>query len=314
MAESINGIHHITAVSGQPQENINFYTGILGLRFTKRTVNFDDPLTYHLYYGNYHATPGSSITFFPWANAVEGSPNPGEVTVVQYAIPGDSLEYWKNHLQEKKVEVEGEDEVCDRPTLFLKDPNGMQIELVEDPESSELDTRGYGGIPDAKAIRGFFGATLSLADAGRTAELLREFGWEHDDMEGNRIRYISTPDNKLGRVLDLIEQPDLSGRFGKGSVHHIAFRVPDDDAQAEWREKLLKMGFQVSPVRDRQYFRSIYFREHGGVLFELATDGPGFTKDESLEHLGEKLTLPPWFEEHRKQIEKQLPELKISLD
>ncbi|MEX0994872.1 MAG: VOC family protein [Balneolaceae bacterium] len=265
MPETINGIHHITAVSGQPQENINFYTGILGLRFTKRTVNFDDPFTYHLYYGNYHATPGSSITFFPWTNAVEGAPNSGEVTGVQYAIPADSVRYWKNRLKEKELSLDDEDEIFGRPTLFLKDQVGMQIELVEDPQVTEFDTRGYGGISDAEAIRGFFGATLSLTDTGLTAELLREMGWEPDREEGNRARYTSSPDNHLGRILDLIETPNLRGRFGKGSVHHIAFRVPDDEAQAAWREKLLKMGYQVSPVRDRQYFRSIYFREHGGV-------------------------------------------------
>ncbi len=186
----------------------------------------------------------------------------------------------------------------------------MAIELVEDSAVNNIDTRGEAGVLDKQAIRGFFGTTLSLADIGRTAELLEEFGWEKAGRDNGTTRYTSQPDNHLGSVVDLRKEPDLNGRFGRGSVHHIAFRVPDDEAQAEWRKKLIALGFQVTPVQNRDYFRSIYFREHGGVLFEIATDIPGFTKDEPLEKLGQNLQLPSWYEKHREEIEAQLPQLK----
>lgn len=305
MTTTIRGLHHITAVSGPAQDNYNFYHGKLGLRFTKKTVNFDDPFTYHLYYGNYNASPGSSITFFPWANVVDGVPGTGEATVVQYAIPEGSIDFWKERLpaEEKGFRF-------GRRLLKLKDHDGMAIELVEDAGVNNIETRGEAGVPDELAIRGFFGTTLSLADPGRTAELLEEFGWEKSEFEDGATRYTSQPDNHLGGVVDLRNEPDLDGRFGRGSIHHIAFRVPDDDTQEEWREKLMRLGFQVTPVQNRDYFRSIYFREHGGVLFEIATDIPGFTKDEPLEKLGQSLQLPAWYEKHREEIESRLPEMK----
>lgn len=305
MTATIKGLHHITAVSGPAQDNYNFYHNELGLRFTKKTVNFDDPFTYHLYYGNYHATPGSAITFFPWKNVVNGSPNTGEATVVQYAIPEGSVDFWKERLT-----IEMEDQRFGNNLLKLKDNDGMTIELVEDTAVNNIETRGEAGVVDKQAIRGFFGTTLSLADIGRTAELLEEFGWKKTGRENGATRYTSQPDNHLGSVVDLRKEPDLNGRFGRGSVHHIAFRVPDDETQAEWRKKLIALGFQVTPVQNRDYFRSIYFREHGGVLFEIATDIPGFTKDEPLEKLGQTLQLPSWYEKHREEIEAQLPQLK----
>lgn len=184
----------------------------------------------------------------------------------------------------------------------------MAIRVVEDKRLNSFDTKGVGGVDDEKAIRGFLGTTLSLADPGRTAELLSEFGWKLQSGEQGIERYTSKPENNLGTVVDLKKEPYLFGRFGRGSIHHVAFRVPDDEVQSEWREKLLKMGFQVTPVQNRDYFRSIYFREPGGVLFEIATDIPGFTKDEPLDKLGEKLQLPARFEKNREQIEAQLPE------
>jgi len=309
MTPKIEGLHHITAVSGPPKENYNFYHKILGLRFTKKTVNFDDPSTYHLYYGNYDATPGSSITFFPWQHVVKGSPSTGEATEVQYAIPPGSTHFWAerfSQLQNKPTEKTGQ---FGEKMLSFADNDGMAISLIEDTSAAKNETKGYGGVPDEYAIRGFYGTTLTLADTGRTAELLKEFGWTKESSESSLIRYSSQPENQLGRYVYLRKNPKLSGRFGRGSIHHIAFRVPDDEAQQIWRDKLIDLGFQVTPVQNRDYFRSIYFREHGGVLFEIATDIPGFTKDESLEHLGESLQLPPWYEKHRKEIEKQLPEL-----
>jgi glyoxalase family protein len=310
MSNAINGIHHITAVSGPPQENYEFYRNKLGLRFIKKTINFDDPFTYHLYYGNHHATPGSAITFFPWQHVVQGNPNKGEATVVQYTIPSGSLNWWKEHLNNQGIETGKKITRFGYPLITLKDNDGMLLELTEDSDPRLPETKGYGGVDDTHAIRGFFGATLSLADTGRTAELLTEMGWTFEGDENGHERYASDPETGLGKFVDLKSEPELNGRFGKGSIHHIAFRVPDDEAQAEWREKIMKMGFNVTPVQNRDYFRSIYFREHGGVLFEIATDIPGFDVDEPFEELGRNLKIPSWYEKHRDEIEARLPELK----
>jgi len=310
MSSVIKGLHHITAVSGPPQENYNFYRNILGLRFIKKTVNFDDPGTYHLYYGNYHATPGSSITFFPWQHVVNGAPNSGEAKIVDYAIPTESIPYWKARFDEHNIDYSDQNTLFGQEGLTLQDNDGMKIRLIEDQRVNHIETKEVANVKEEHGIRGFFGTTLSLDDTGRTAELLQEFGWNREGKENKIERFTSNPENNLGTVVDLKTEPDLNGRFGCGSIHHIAFRVPDDDVQAEWREKLKRMGFQVTPVQNRDYFRSIYFREPGGVLFEIATDIPGFTKDEPLEKLGEKLQLPVWYEKNREQIEAELPTLK----
>jgi len=309
MPSPIKGIHHITAVSGPPKVNYDFYTKVLGLRFTKKTINFDDPFTYHLYYGNYEATPGSSITFFPWQGVVQGSPNTGETTVTSYAVPKGSLDFWKEQFKKNSIDLlSDEPRLGDRLILF-KDSEGMKNELVESDGIDEIKPNPADGFPAEFAIRGFYGATLSLTDTGKTAELMQEFGWKKKDKESGTTRFISDPENNLGSVIDLKKEPGLNGRFGRGSIHHIAFRVPDDNVQQEWREKLMKMGFSPTPVQNRQYFRSIYFREPGGVLFEIATDIPGFTKDEPLDSLGTELKLPPWYEKQRNEIERKLPDL-----
>ena len=309
MTQTIHGLHHITAVSGPPKENYTFYNSVLGLRFTKKTVNFDDPSTYHLYYGNYNATPGSSITFFPWRHVVQGSPSAGEATEVHYAIPPESIHFWAERFSELNIKPIEKIGPFGEKMLSLADNDGMAISLVEDGSAAKIETKGYGGVPDEHAIRGFYGTTLTLADTGRTGELLKEFGWNREESDDSLIRYSSQPENGLGRYVYLVKNPELSGRFGRGSIHHVAFRVPDDHTQQQWRDTLTSLGFQVTPVQNRDYFRSIYFREHGGVLFEIATDIPGFTKDEKLENLGETLQLPPWYEKHREEIENQLPEL-----
>ncbi|MEX2351017.1 MAG: ring-cleaving dioxygenase [Balneolaceae bacterium] len=311
MPTPIKGIHHITAVSGPPEENVRFYNADLGLRFTKKTVNFDDPFTYHLYYGNEGAEPGSSITFFPWQHVVQGAPSVGEATEVSYSVPSDSLDAWNERLQERGLKPGKVEQRFGLSELTLKDRDGMTIRLIEDPEAESMQTKGYGGLADDIAIRGFFSARLSLSHIGPTAELMEEFGWKRSAEESGLVRYESAPENRLGRFVDLVEEPSLQGRFGRGSIHHIAFRVESEEVQQEWREHLLKAGLDVSPVRDRVYFRSIYFREPGGILFELATDGPGFTVDEPMEDLGRELRLPPWYESHREQIESKLPNLNI---
>lgn len=311
MPERINGLHHITAVSGPPHLNYDFYTRVLGLRFTKKTINFDDPYTYHLYYGNYEATPGSSITFFPWQGVPQGIPNTGEATVVSYATPKNSLDFWREHFAKNDVEILPHENRFGDKQIRVKDIEGMIIEVVESTGIDEIKPKETDGIPAELAIRGFFGTTLSLADTGRTAELLREFGWKETNKEADITRYVSEPENHLGAVIDLKKEPNLRGRFGRGSVHHIAFRAPDDESQLACRDKLIDLGFNPTPVQNRQYFRSVYFREPGGVLFEIATDIPGFTKDEDLETLGTELKLPPWFEDRRQDIENRLPPLEV---
>lgn len=310
MSDSIKGLHHITAVSGPPQENFNFYRNTLGLRFTKKTVNFDDPFTYHLYYGNYNAEPGSAVTFFPWRNVPQGSPSTGEATAVDYAIPPDSVSFWTDRLKRLGISFSIETDLFGFDMIRLKDNDGMEIRLVADLKTASNPAKGVGDVPDEHAIRGFFGTTLTLADTGRTGELLAEMGWELHCKADGVERYKSSPENGLGRYVDLVTNPGLDGRFGRGSIHHIAFRVPDDAAQKQWREKIASMGFGVTPVKNRDYFRSIYFREAGGVLFEIATDIPGFDADEPFEQLGESLKLPAWLEKHRDEIETRLPELK----
>jgi len=310
MSKAINGIHHITAVSGPPQANYEFYRNILGLRFIKKTINFDDPFTYHLYYGNHQATPGSAITFFPWQHVVQGSPDKGETTVVKYTVPDGTLDWWSGYLESQGIEAGKKIRRFGTSLITLSDNDGLQLELAEDADERIPSTRGYGGVDDDHAIRGFYGAALSLSDTGRTAELLSEMGWSSKGEDDGLERFASDPENGLGKFIDLKSEPELNGRFGKGSVHHIAFRVPDDKAQAEWREKIMQMGFSVTPVQNRDYFRSIYFREHGGVLFEIATDIPGFDVDEPFEELGSGLKLPSWYEKHREEIEARLPELK----
>lgn len=309
MPDKIKGLHHITAVSGPPKLNYNFYTHVLGLRFTKKTINFDDPNTYHLYYGNYEATPGSSITFFPWEGVPQGVPKSGEATVVSYAVPNDSINFWREHFRKHNAEILDKVDRFGDQGIRIKDIEGTMIEVVESEGVERIKPNETDGIPNKYAIRGFYGTTLSLADIGRTGELLQEFGWKKSDEKSNTIRFLSEPDNHLGAVIDL-KQENPDGRFGRGSVHHIAFRVPDDETQLAWREKLKQLGFNPTPVQNRQYFRSVYFREPGGVLFEIATDIPGFTKDEELEHLRTDLKLPPWYEEHREEIESKLPALE----
>ena len=310
MTENIQGLHHITAVSGPPHLNYNFYTRVLGLRFTKKTINFDDPTTYHLYYGNYGATPGSSITFFPWDGVPQGKPKTGESTVVSYAVPKGSIDFWREHFKKNNVEIIGDVNRFSDLGIRLKDSEGMMVEIIEADGVEMIKPKKTDGIPNKSAIRGFYGTTLSLADVGRTGELLKEFGWKELGEESDTIRFTSEPENNLGAVIDLKKEPNLHGRFGRGSVHHIAFRVPDDGTQLAWREKLKDLGFNPTPIQDRQYFRSVYFREPGGVLFEIATDIPGFTKDEELENLGTDLKLPPWYEKHRQEIENRLAPLE----
>lgn len=299
------GIHHVTSVAGTAQGNVDFYTGGLGLRLVKRTVNFDDPGTWHLYYGDRSGSPGTLITFFPWQGIPGGRPGVGETAATAYAVPVRALENWADSLG---VEREPTERFGD-PVLSLRDTDGSSIEIVgEDPSSGEDPS------PDAEAgIRGFHSVTLAVAQPDPTARLLTGIlGYESIGEENGRLRF-AVPGPGPGRIVDLVRPEDsVAARLGSGSVHHVAFRARDDEEQAGFREELRGAGIDVTPVRDRQYFRSIYFREPGGVLFEIATDPPGMLIDEPLETLGTELRLPPWYESARERIEAALPPIETT--
>lgn len=312
MTTSIAGLHHVTAIGGDPQTNADFYISTLGLRFVKRTVNFDDPTTYHLYYGDEAGRPGTILTFFPWPGASKGRRGSGQTTAIAFAVPPGSLEWWAAWLADRGVETGAMETRFGARVLPFLDPDDLALELVEDSVSSARGAWAGGPVPIDKAVRGFHGVTLTEAGYEQTAALLDGvFGWKAVGEEGNRFRYASGQDAP-GATIDLVCAPGLRfGRVAVGSVHHVAFRCDSDADQAAWRSRVAAAGTNVTPVLDREYFRSIYFREPGGVLFEIATDEPGFAIDEPLETLGMALKLPPWLEERREFIEKRLPTLRV---
>lgn len=302
------GIHHITAVAGDPKENVAFYTGILGMRMVKKTVNFDDPSVYHLYYGDEIGNPGSILTFFPWTHTRQGSPGAGQVVAVAFSVPTGSFEFWTSYLSDKNLDIATPFERFGKKVMGVQDPDGLHLELIEDPAAGETEGWSEGPVPAKMAIRGFHGATLAEEDFASTGEVLNDFlGFRHIETEDNRHLYQS--DAPFGSRIEIIDKSDLRGRPGKGTVHHIAFRAKDKEEQLDIREQILDAGFFTTDVKDRQYFRSVYFHEPGGVLFEIATDPPGFTYDEPPDELGQTLKLPPWLEAQRQSIEQQLPEI-----
>lgn len=302
MKAPIVGLHHVTAVASNPQTNLDFYTEVLGLRFVKRTVNFDDPGTYHFYFGDDAGSPGTILTFFPWRHVSRGLPGVGETIRTAFSVPAGSLGYWEKRLTEKGVLVEKTGKRFDEEVLTLADPDGMRLEIVAHAGAGSAKASRFSDVPEQYAIRGFFGVTLLENTEVATAATLEMMGFHKVAEEGNRLRYAAEGD-ALGNVIDLQIDPTAGhGRFGAGSVHHIAFRAKDDADQEAWREEIAK-HLQVTQILDRQYFHSIYFREPGGVLFELATDPPGFAIDETPEHLGEALKLPSWLEPQRELIE-----------
>lgn len=303
MSKKTAGIHHITAIVGHPQENVDFYAGVLGLRLVKQTVNFDDPGTYHLYFGNEGGKPGTIITFFPWANARQGKIGDGQVGVTSYVVPKGAMGFWEQRLAKfgipaTKMERFGEQ------YLEFDDPHGLHLEIVE-REEGEKNTWQVGEINSDVAIKGFGGATLLSVRPDETAQLLENvMGLEKVGQEGDFIRFQSSAD--IGNVIDLKLTTIGRGQMGVGTVHHIAWRAKDDEDQLEWQKYVADSGYGVTAVRDRNYFNAIYFKEHGEILFEIATDPPGFAHDESLETMGEKLMLPEQYETHRDQIERAL--------
>ncbi len=303
----LRGIHHITAIASDPQRNVDFYTQILGLRFAKRTVNFDDPSTYHLYFGDRTGRPGTALTFFAWPGARRGSRGTGQVIATSFAIPPGSIEYWKSRFEQHRVFCEEISSRFEVSAIRLADPDGLLLELIASAQLDDVDLKYEREIPNKFAIHGFHAPTLEVQAAKPTEELLKNLGFELTAEENSRRRF-SLNSKSTSAQVDLVERVD--GQFGvnsAGTVHHIAFRCADEKEQLRWRKQLDELGMHVTPVIDRFYFHSIYFREPGGILFEIATEGPGFTVDEPAEHLGENLKLPPQYEEHRAEIERVLP-------
>jgi glyoxalase family protein len=310
MPTPIVGLHHVTAIASDPQRNLDFYTEVLGLRFVKRTINFDDPGTYHFYFGDDAGSPGTILTFFPWPRAGRGLAGAGEVAKTAFSVPLESIAYWEKRLLDHGLLVEHTGKRYNEDVLTFPDPDGMKIEIVGHSDGRTANPSRFADVPWEHAIRGFFGVTLLEHDTENTANFLTVLGFHKIAEEGNRQRF-SADGNALGNHIDLVIDPNASyGRSGAGSVHHIAFRAEDDASQLEWREVIGKY-LDVTPIMDRTYFNSIYFREPGGVLFELATDPPGFALDEPIESLGEELRIPIWLEPRRESLLKRLPAIEL---
>ncbi|SES95228.1 glyoxalase family protein [Salinibacillus kushneri] len=300
MSKVTKGIHHITAIVSDPQENMDFYAGILGLRFVKKTINFDDPGTYHFYFGDEDGSPGTIMTFFPVPGAHKGRVGSGQVGVTSFVVPAGSLSFWENRLAKFDIKTKKTNRFGEN-SLEFEDIHGLRLELVEREEGA-LNNWSFGEVTPDVAIKGFGGATLYSRQPGKTAELLTSLmGLEKVGEEEDIIRLQATGD--IGNVIDIKQSAVVRGLQGSGTVHHIAFRAEDDDDQIEWQHLLQENGYQVTPVQDRNYFNSVYFREFGQILFEIATDPPGFAIDEEKDRLGETLRLPEWYEPHRKRIE-----------
>jgi glyoxalase family protein len=310
----IRGLHHVTAYASEPQRNLDFHTQVLGLRFVKKTVNFDDPGTYHFYFGDDAGSPGTILTFFPWPHAARGIAGAGETIRTAFSVPAGSLGYWHRRLTDEGVLVEETGVRFDEQVLTFADPDGMKLELVAHADAGPANPSRFADVEPEHAICGFFGVTLLERELGGTEATLKTMGFERTLTEGNRIRFsapVQDTPAALGRHIDVLVDANAGyGRPGAGSVHHIAFRNDDDETQLAWRAEIEK-HLQVTTVQDRTYFHSIYFREPGGVLFEMATDPPGFTLDEPIESLGEALRIPEWLEPRRGMIERRL--LPISL-
>jgi glyoxalase family protein len=325
------GIHHVTAITSDPQRNIDFYTSNLGLRFVKLTVNQDDPTSYHLYYGDELGRPGTILTFFHWPNIPKGHRGTGEVSAVSFLIPENSINYWIDRFKDKKIEFRGPYKRFENEQVItFHDPDGLELELVahNSAENRTANIWKEGPIPIEHAIRGFYSVTLSEEGYERTASVLTdELGFVPTRQDGSRFRYeiptTSLPSNwekeeegnvRGANIVDVLCLPHTwQAAIGIGSVHHIAWRTPTDKQQMVLRKNIVKAGLNATPIIDRLYFHSVYFHEPGGVLFEIATNPPGFTIDEKIEELGTHLTLPKWLEPTRKDLERVLPPVRLPM-
>jgi glyoxalase family protein len=305
------GIHHITAICGDPRRNVAFYTETLGLRMVKQTVNFDDPTTWHLYYGDETGSPGTALTFFAWGDIPPGRNGIGQAMATAFTIPERSLAYWTGRLAERGVPHDTPERRFGQTVVAFRDPDGMNLELVAAKGTRVLPAWSGGDVPAEHAIRGFFGVTLLVADADPTGRVLTEaFGFTAEGREDSLHRFVAS-DAPVGTVVDVRAAPGfLPARQGAGSVHHVAFRADDDAAELQMAAAVRRLGLQPTDQIDRKYFHSVYFREPNGILFEIATDTPGFTVDEPKETLGSALKLPDWYEADRAKIAAALPALR----
>lgn len=309
----IGGIHHVTAIAGDPQENVDFYAGVLGLRMVKRSVNQDDPGTYHLFYADGGAHPGSDLTFFPWARGGRGRNGTGLANEVVFAVPPASLGFWQERLAAHGVAVEKAPDRFGEPTLAFQDPHGLRLALTASPRALERPWRQWekSAVPAESQIRGIHAVRLVESRVEPTAAFAtRVFGMRHVGTDDGWERYEGR-DAWSGYLDVRAEASQPRGSWGVGTVHHVAWRVKDDEEEVALQHRVMAAGISPTPVIDRFWFHSVYFREPGGVLFEIATDGPGFGVDEPMETLGETLVLPPWLEPHRRSIESGLPRLTL---
>lgn len=310
------GIHHVTAIASDPQQNLDFYAGVLGMRLVKRTVNFDDPTTYHLYFGDGTGSPGSILTFFPWPGSRRGRQGAGQAAVTAFAIVPGSVGFWMERFIRHRVEFEHpKTRFDDERVISFRDPDGMLCELVAHASAESEEGWETLAVPAEHSIRGIHSVTLWQESCDLTGKLLVDsLGYTPVREQGSIFRYAAAS-RGLGSIVDLRCVPGLwPGVMGAGTIHHVAFRAPTSDEQLAERNDLVAKGFNVTPQIDRDYFHSIYFREPGGVLFEVATDAPGFTVDESLDSLGKSLKLPKWLEERRFEIEALLPNVQLPME
>lgn len=311
METLINGLHHVTTLAGDTQRNVDFYTDVLGLRLVKKTINFDAPDVYHLYYGNETGSPGTILTFFPYGNLPRGRKGVGQLTYTAFSVPTASLRYWMDRLHERNIPYAGPHKRFSETYLRFEDVDGMGIEFVFNDEDQRPGWDN-GRIPAESAVRGFHTVTLNVANPDRTVQLLTET-MQHTLVgeEPGRFRFragIGGP----GNYVDVLHSPnDVRALQGAGSVHHVAFSTDSDETQLTIQEQLMTAGYHVTPVQDRNYFNSIYFREPGGILFEVATNPPGFMIDEPLTELGTNLKLPKQYEPRRAALEKTLPRIIV---
>jgi glyoxalase family protein len=310
--DSIKGLHHVTAIASDPQRNVDFYRNVLGQRLVKRTVNFDAPDTYHFYFADEIGNPGNVLTFFAWQNMRGGIRGNGETNAVSYNVPVGSLSFWREHLNRHGITPQFMGKRFDEDVLAFNDPDGMGVELIEAARLPGIDFWAEGPISREYALHGFHSVTLWLDEVEQTAELLTsQMGYQAAGQEETRHRFIADR-NAPGHIIDLVERPGKGqAELGVGSIHHIAFRTPTDEQQLEYQTLIRKTGLRVTDVLDRNYFHSIYFRERGGVLFEIATDTPGFAIDEPVNSLGESLKLPERYEPNRRLIESSLAPLEL---
>ncbi len=311
------GIHHVTCITNDPQGNLDFWIETLGLRLVKRSVNQDDPGTYHFFFADAEGSPGTSMTFFPWEDLSQGKVGSGQVSRTAFRVPDGSLDYWEDRFDEHGVKYDDRVERFGETVLPFEDPGGLPVELVEVEIPDDDPTVPWTAfVPDEAAIRGFHSVTLWLGDPQRTEDLLRTMGFEEvgteqspGDTPGDERTRFAAP-GTVGKYVDVLPTIE-GGRQGSGTVHHVAFQTPTDEDQAAMREAVQSAGLRPTEQIDRHWFRSVYFREFGGVLFELATNGPGYDSDEPIDELGERLVLPGTFEERRDQIEQSLPDVTI---